>query len=105
MVLKTGTGIQLLLDTHSVELHEHQIPEFDIPPAIAAKCAISVPLIRSGHAHVVVNLAARPAGTGVAHLPEIVFRAELVDEIFRYTLPEPQVVSFGIARDSVFAFE
>src|SRR4029077_20620302 len=58
-----------------------------------------------GHAHVIVNLAARSAGTGVAHLPEIIFRTKFEDAIVRHTLPEPQVVSFGIARDSVFAFE
>src|SRR4029077_4675953 len=57
-----------------------------------------------GHAHVIVNLAARSAGTGVAHLPEIIFRTKFEDAIVRHTLPEPQVVSFGIARDSVFAF-
>ena len=62
-------------------------------------------LIAGRRAHVVVNLAAGAAGAGVAHLPEIVFCSELVDAIFRHTLAEPQVVRFGIARDSVFAFE
>src|ERR1035438_9007685 len=61
--------------------------------------------IASDHAHVVVNLAARAAWAGVAHLPEIVFRSEFVDAIFRHALAEPQVVSFGIARNCVLAFE
>jgi hypothetical protein len=64
-----------------------------------------VTLIAGCHAHVVVDLAARAAGAGVSHLPEIVFCAKLEDAIFRHTLSEPQVVGFGIARDSVFAFE
>src|SRR4029077_9199770 len=49
--------------------------------------------------------AGRPAGTGVAHLPEIVFRAELKNPLSRHTLPEPQVIGFGIARDAVFALK
>ncbi len=61
-------------------------------------------LIAGDHAHVIVNLAAWTAGAGISHLPEIIFRAELVDAIFRY-MPKPQIVSFNIARNSVFAFE
>ncbi len=64
-----------------------------------------MPLIARSHAHVVVNLAAGAAGTGVAHLPEIVFRAEFVDAIFRHASPKPQVVGFGIARNLVFALK
>ena len=62
-------------------------------------------LVRSGHAHVVVNFATGAAGAGVSHLPEIIFCAELVDAIFGNALTEPQVVSFRVARHSVFAFE
>src|ERR1035437_7004663 len=88
-----------------VELHEHQVPEFNVAPAIAAKRAVCMTLVAGRHAHVVVNLAAGTAGTGVAHLPEIIFRAELVDAIFRHTLAKPQVVGLGIARNSVFALK
>ena len=61
--------------------------------------------IAGSHAHVVVNFAAGAAGAGVTHLPEIIFRAKFVDAIFGHPSPEPQVVSFGVARDSAFAFE
>ena len=56
-------------------------------------------------AHVVVNLAAWAAGAGVAHLPEIVLGAELVDAILRHTLRYPQVIGFGIPLHAVFALE
>src|ERR1700677_4731242 len=52
-----------------------------------------------------MNLAARPAGTGIAHLPEIIFRAHLEDALFRYTLRGPQIVGFGIAWYAAFAVE
>src|SRR5688572_684537 len=54
----------------TIELHEHQIPHFDV--------AITVRVWRAGRAAfdfrsvVVEDLAARPAWTGVGHLPEVV---------------------------------
>ena len=54
----------------AVVLHEHQVPDFDV--------AVAVRLGRAGRAAgdagtvIVENLAARAAGAGVAHLPEIV---------------------------------
>ncbi len=92
-----GSGFSLPAGI-AVKLHEHQIPDLDIASAVAAKSAIRVSLIRSRQAHVVMNLAARTAGAGVAHLPEIVFRAKLEDAIFRHALRDPQVVSFSVAR-------
>ena len=85
---RLGQGIQLPAHI-AVELHEHQIPDLDIAPAIAAKRAIRVPLIRSNRAHVIVNLAARAAGPGVAHLPEIVLQPHFKDAILRHALPNP----------------
>src|SRR5438477_6004794 len=52
-----------------------------------------------------MNLAAWPAGPGVAHLPEIVFQAELENAGFGDTLCDPQVVGFSITRHAAFAFE
>ncbi len=69
----------------------------DIPPAVAAEFAIGVALVGRHQAHVVVDLAAGAARTGVAHLPEIVFEAKLKNAIFRDALAQPQVVSLGIA--------
>src|SRR5882672_7480284 len=48
---------------YAVELHEHQVPDFDVAAALAAEFAVGVTLIGSGGAHVVVNFAARAAGT------------------------------------------
>ena len=56
-------------------------------------------------AHVVMNFAAWAAGAGVAHLPEVVFRAHLKDAIFRHALRDPEVIGFGIARHTTFALE
>src|SRR5437868_7594558 len=89
----------------AVERHEHQIPDLDIPTAIASELAIGMPLVRRGRAHVVMNLAARTAGAGVAHLPEIVFRPKFVNPILCDTLRQPKVVSLFIPRYARFAFE
>ena len=88
-----------------VELHEHQIPNLDVPPAIAGERAIRVTLLGRRRTHIVVDLAARPARAGIAHLPEIVFQSHLVDTGFLHALRGPQVVSLDIALDATFAFE
>ena len=59
----------------AIELHEDEIPDFDVAAAFAAEFAIGVALIGRRGAHVVVNFAARAAGAGVAHGPEIFFQA------------------------------
>ena len=89
----------------AVKLHEYQIPDLHIAPAIASELAIGMALIRRDRAHVVMNLAAGPARTGIAHLPEIVFQAHLVDTLFGDALPEPQVISLGVPRNPVFPLE
>src|SRR5258708_31436458 len=59
----------------AIELHEHEIPDFDEAAAVARKCAFrgsnSVTKIGSGGAHVVMNFTARSARAGVAHGPEV----------------------------------
>ena len=49
-----------------------------------------------------MNLAAWPARPGIAHLPEVVFQAELEDAIFGYALADPQIVGLGIPRNPAF---
>ncbi len=85
---RLGQRIQLAAGI-AVELHEDEVPQLNIASAVAAKLAIRVALVGRRHAHVVVDLAAGTAGAGVAHLPEIVFQAELEDALFRYALAEP----------------
>src|SRR5437868_12005711 len=65
----------------AVELHEDQIPDLDIPTAIASELAVGMSLVRRGRAHVVMNLAARTAGAGVRseeHTSELQSRFDLV---------------------------
>src|SRR6267378_7520221 len=59
----------------AVELHEHQVPDFDIASTFAAEFAVGVALIGGCGAHVVVNFAAWPAGTSVTHGPEVFHKA------------------------------
>src|SRR5437588_11236680 len=88
-----------------IELHEHQVPNFDVPTAIAAESAVGVSLVRRDRAHVIVNLAAWPAGTGVANLPEVILGTELEIPLLPDTLPEPQVVGLLVARHAAFTLE
>src|SRR6266481_1369764 len=55
----------------AIELHEHQVPDFDVAAAFAAEFAVGVTLIRGCGAHVVVNFAAWAARAGIAHGPEV----------------------------------
>src|SRR5262249_20152137 len=57
----------------AVELHEHQVPDFDITSALAGESAVEVSPLAGIGAEVVMNLRARAAGSGIAHLPEVVF--------------------------------
>ena len=98
---RLGQRIQLSAGV-AVELHEHQIPDLDISAAGAAKGTIPMSQIGSSRTHVIVNLAARTAGAGIAHLPEVVFQAELEDAIFGYALADPQIVGLGIPRNPAF---
>ena len=59
----------------AIELHEDEIPDFDVAAAVAGKFAIGVAFFGGGRAHVVENFAARAAGAGIAHGPEIIFEA------------------------------
>src|SRR5207237_4575540 len=59
----------------SIELHENQVPDFDVAAAFAAELAIRVAGIRSRRAHVVVNFAAWAARACIAHGPEILLEA------------------------------
>src|SRR5436309_13539111 len=62
-----------------VELHEYEIPDFDVAAAIAGESACrrgcAVAEIGRRRPHVVMNFAAWAAGSSVAHGPEILFQA------------------------------
>src|ERR1019366_10446926 len=98
-------GIYLLLKTNAVELHEHQVPDFDVASAFAAELAVGVACIARGNSHVVMDLAARSAGAGIAHLPEVVLHAHLEDALRRNPGRDPVLVGLVVARDALLALE
>src|ERR1039458_5689790 len=55
--------------------------------------------------HVVMDLAAWAAGAGVAHHPEIVLHAELVNALGRDAGRDPVLVGLVVARNALLAFE
>src|SRR5580704_9451915 len=59
----------------AIELHEDQVPDFDVAAALATEFAVGMALVGGGWAHVVMKFAAGPAGAGIAHGPEIFFKA------------------------------
>ena len=64
----------------AVELHENQVPDFDEAPAAIQRKLLALAARFGGvGAKVVVNFRARPTGSGVAHLPEVIFFIEPED--------------------------
>ncbi len=65
----------------AIELHEDEVPDFDVAAAVAGKRAVSrcaiwrSRVVNGCDAHIVENFAAGAAGAGVAHGPEIIFQA------------------------------
>ena len=84
----------------TVELHEHQIPDFDITVAVGLRRTRWA--ARDFGTMVEKNLAARTAGTGVGHLPEVIraaagFVADAHDALYRHAdLPGPDIVGFVV---------
>ena len=54
----------------AVELHEHQVPDFDV--SIAIRIGGAGRATSHLRAMIVENLTARPAWTGITHRPEII---------------------------------
>ncbi len=79
-----------------VVLHEHQVPELHVP--IAMRIAERTTLGAERRTAVDVDLAARPAWAGVAHLPEVVLVAESLDALHRNAdLLVPDGLGFVVA--------
>src|SRR5229473_5520962 len=88
----------------AVVLHENEIPNLHVTAAVAGKLAVLVAQIGSSRAHVVVNLAAGAARSGISHLPEIVFHAQSLDAIRRDSFSNPEVISVVIPRNDRIVF-
>ena len=102
-----GSGVKLILARlhfAAIELHEDEVPHLgdDVARAVDVRGAV-LRVARIG-AHVVMNLAARPARTGLAHLPEIILAAKAQNSFSRRAdlLPEPFRVF--VRTDFIVAF-
>src|SRR5277367_5051158 len=65
----------------AIELHEYEVPDFDVAAAVAGESAVSCcalwcsRVVNGCDTHIVENFAARAARPCVAHGPEIIFQA------------------------------
>ena len=76
-----GSGVSLPARV-AVELHEDQVPDLDEAAAgIVGKLLVLAARLGGLRTQIVVNLRARPARSGLAHLPEIVFLVEPEDAV------------------------
>ncbi len=67
----------------TLELHEYEIPDLDVAVAgIAGELDVLLAGIGGRGTEIVIDLRARAAGSGVAHLPEIIRLVEAEDAIF-----------------------
>ncbi len=98
-----GRGLSVPLAS-AVELHEDEVPDFDVAAAVAGEFAIAFAAAglrgsSTARAHVVENFAARAARTGIAHLPEIFLEAGNFDDaIFRRAGLDPERRGVVIGR-------
>src|SRR5690606_451001 len=67
----------------AVELHEDQVPDLQPAVAVAGADAADLGIAAELLAPVVHDLAARPAGAGVAHGPEVVLLPQADDAVGR----------------------
>ena len=106
---ETGAGVHRRLRQRrelavgrAVELHEHQVP--DLHPAIAVGVGRARRAARNVRAMVEEDFAARAAGAGVAHLPEVVGAAarlvadahDLVGRQADHLVPEVEGLVVGL---------
>src|SRR4029077_19995117 len=81
----------------AVELHEDQIPDFDVAAAIAGELAVGVSFVRCDSPQVVMYFATRSAGAGIAHGPEVFFQSRYGnDALGGNVLAEPKRSRFFI---------
>jgi hypothetical protein len=65
----------------SIELHEDEVPDFDITATFARKLTICVPLLAGRCALVIVEFGTRSAWARLAHRPEIVLLTQSEDAV------------------------
>ncbi len=91
-----------------VVLHEHEVPDLEPAVALALDAQALPPRLYFCAGQVValeeVDLRARAAGPGLAHGPEVLFRAQLQDAV-RADVREPEAVRLRVARHAAFTLE
>ena len=89
-------------------LHEDQVPHLEPAVALALDTQARPPRLDlgagEGVALVEVDLRAGPAGTRLAHGPEVLLGPQLEDAVLAQVSP-PEAVGVGIARDPALALE
>src|SRR5262249_37431915 len=81
----------------AIELHENEIPDFDVTAALAGEFAVGVAFFGRSGPHVIKNFTARTARAGIAHRPKIVFEAGNRDDaISGDILREPERFSLFV---------
>src|SRR2546428_13733190 len=88
----------------TVVLHEDEIPDLDVPAAIAGEFALrrcrAVAEVGRRGSHVVVNFAARAAGTGFAHRPKAILEPwNRDDAVAVHALLLPEATGFLVFRE------
>src|SRR4029078_2496815 len=87
-----------------VELHEDVVPDLDVAIAVARRTETRWRGAGKIVATEVVNLRAAAARPRIAHRPEVVRRAELVDALRRHEIPPPRE-GLVVARETVLDLE
>ncbi len=92
-----GRGSSLPLGV-AIELHEDEIPDFDVAAAVAGKFAVGVALSRRLPGPCRSGFRCTGRRAGVAHGPEIFFEAgNFADAVFRRADFDPERCRFVIA--------
>ena len=86
----------------AIELHEDEIPDFDVASAIAGKFAVGMAFDRRLLGPCRRKFRCRAAGAGVAHGPEIIFQAgDGDDAVLGRADIEPEVSGFIVRLEHV----
>ena len=83
-----GAGEAAQRATHVlIELHEHQVPDFDVAPAgVAGERLIGASGIGGFRTQIVMDFRAGAAGAGFTHFPKVIFLIAHDDAIFNLCL-------------------
>jgi hypothetical protein len=93
-----GDGVD---NGRAVKLHEDQVPNLHVAGVVLAEGLVDARVLGGFQAHVVKNLRAGAAGAGLAHLPEVVLEAVLLDASLGHAGVDPEILGLGVAGHAV----